>query len=111
MSQSIGSFARSILATEAGLSNQQVLERVKAQFPDAKTSIACIAWYKSNMKKTGFKAAPVERTPELIQKELDEAKLKVEILEAELEEVKESMKEKLEEEFKRLAALLGKEVE
>ena len=86
MTQSIGSFARNIIATRNELSNAQVLELVKVQFPNAKTSIACIAWYKSNMKKTGFKVEAVvtERTLEVIQAEIAAKRDELEMLEEEL---------------------------
>ena len=33
------------------MSNTDVLEAVKKQFPAAKTTMACIAWYKSDLRK------------------------------------------------------------
>jgi len=35
-------------------SNAEILEIVKAKFPEAKTSPACIAWYKSDLRKAGM---------------------------------------------------------
>jgi FtsZ-binding cell division protein ZapB len=112
MTQSIGSFARNIIATQATLSNGQVLELVKQQFPNANTSIACIAWYKSNMKKTGYKAEvqQVERTIEVIQVEIDATKSKLEMLEQELQQVTLDTREKLEEQFAKLAKMLGRDI-
>jgi len=111
MTQSIGSFARNIIATRNELSNAQVLELVKVQFPNAKTSIACIAWYKSNMKKTGYKAVEVviERTLEVIQAELDEAKMKVELLEEELKDKEEEQKEDIKAKFEYYKSLMEKQ--
>lgn len=31
--------------------NQEILDMVMEQFPNAKTTIKCIAWYKTNIKK------------------------------------------------------------
>lgn len=46
-------------ALSKGLNTAQVLEEVKAAFPNAKTSAACVAYYKSKMKKEApAKAAP-----------------------------------------------------
>ena len=36
------------------LSNTEILEIVKDKFPEAKTSPACIAWYKSDLRKSGL---------------------------------------------------------
>ena len=111
MSNSIGSFARNIIATRNELSNAQVLELVLQQFPNAKTSIACIAWYKSNMKKTGYKAAVVEivRTLDIIQAELDDAKLKVEMLEEELSDKRQEQQEDIKAKFEYYKALMEKQ--
>jgi hypothetical protein len=34
-------------------SNAQILEIVKAQFDGCKTSMACVAWYKTKLRKEG----------------------------------------------------------
>lgn len=38
-------------ALRDGLSNEEVLERVRAKFPEAKTSIASISWYRAQARK------------------------------------------------------------
>lgn len=49
----IGGFVRNeILTTEK--SNEQILKAVHKTFPTAKTTMACIAWYKSDMRKKGL---------------------------------------------------------
>lgn len=48
----IGSFARAQILL--GKKNAEILELVQAQFPAAKTTAACIAWYKSDMRKKGL---------------------------------------------------------
>ena len=50
---SIGQTAIKIILTQPELSNQQVLEKVKELFPSAQTTMACIAWYKSKLRKEG----------------------------------------------------------
>jgi hypothetical protein len=111
MTQSIGSFARNIIATRSELSNAQVLELVRAQFPSAKTSVACIAWYKSNMKKTGYKVEKivVERTLEIIQAELEDAQMRVELLQEELNDKKEEQAEDIKAKFEYYKALMEKQ--
>ena len=112
MSQSIGSFARNIIATQPTLTNQEVLDLVKGEFPNAKTSINCIAWYKSNMKKTKYQVQPVvvERTLEVIQGEIDATEAKLEELKLELELKVEETRETMEAQFKALAEKLGYEL-
>ena len=102
----IGSFAKNILATQEGLSNQEVLDLILQEFPSAKTSLSCVAWYKSDMKKTNYKVAKFqERTLEVIELELQAAKDKVLMLEEELETLKLSQEE---EDMKMLATLAAK---
>ena len=50
---SIGQTAISIILTQPELTNQQVLDEVKKRFPSAQTTMACIAWYKSKLRKEG----------------------------------------------------------
>ena len=47
---SIGKFCSNLILT-TNLSNTEILNAVKEQYPEAKTSIACIAWYKSDLRK------------------------------------------------------------
>jgi len=35
-------------------SNKEILEIILQQFPEAKTSMSCIAWYKSDLRKKGL---------------------------------------------------------
>ena len=50
---SIGQTAIKIILDQPELSNQQVLEKVKELFPSAQTTMACIAWYKSKLRREG----------------------------------------------------------
>jgi len=50
---SIGKFASNLILT-TNKSNTEILDAVKAQFPAAKTTMACVAWYKSNLRKKGL---------------------------------------------------------
>lgn len=47
----VGQRARQLIL-EGKLDNKGILEQIKKEYPNAKTSIACIAWYKSDLKKT-----------------------------------------------------------
>jgi hypothetical protein len=50
---SIGKFASNLILTTS-LSNTEILAKVQEQFPSAKTTMACIAWYKSDLRKKGL---------------------------------------------------------
>ena len=102
----IGSYAREMIAANPTASNQDLLDMVKAKFQQANTSLACIAWYKSNMKKNGYnKAAPVERTVEVIKANIEEVKLSLMMLEEELEIKLEEEAEHIEAQLKYYAEL------
>lgn len=49
----VGALVREILAAEPDLPAVDVLARVHKKFPEAKTSIACVGWYRSQMYKAG----------------------------------------------------------
>lgn len=51
---SIGARSRELI--KQGLSNTTILETIKKEFPNGKTTMACIAWYKSDMRKKGLLA-------------------------------------------------------
>lgn len=36
----------------AGKTNEEALEAAKAEFPDAKTNINTVSWYRNNLRKT-----------------------------------------------------------
>lgn len=40
------------LIQEGLLDNKGILEIIKQEYPEGKTSIACIAWYQSDLKKS-----------------------------------------------------------
>lgn len=42
-----------IEAIKAGKTNEEALEAVKAEFPDAKTSLASINWYRNKLRSDG----------------------------------------------------------
>ena len=50
----VGERARQLIR-EGIMDNKGILEQIKKEYPDAKTSMACIAWYKSDIKKTKSK--------------------------------------------------------
>ena len=49
--QGVGAFAKTLLLE--GLGNKEVLEKTLEQFPDAKTSISCISYYRSKLVLAG----------------------------------------------------------
>ncbi len=46
----VGTVAREAIA--AGKSNEEALAAVKAEFPDSKTGLQTISWYRNSMRKT-----------------------------------------------------------
>jgi hypothetical protein len=72
--QGVGAFAKDLIAT--GLDNKAVLEAVKTKFPAAKTTVACIAYYRSAVKNGGTvkrKGASPEELRAKAQALLDQA--------------------------------------
>ncbi len=45
----VGTVAREAIA--AGMSNEDALAAVKAEFPDSKTSLQTVSWYRNSMRK------------------------------------------------------------
>jgi len=73
--QGVGAFAKDLIGT--GMDNKAVLEAVKAKFPAAKTTVACIAYYRSAVKNGGTvkrKGASPEELRAKAQALLDQAK-------------------------------------
>ena len=67
--QGVGAYAKSLLLE--GLSNKEVLEKTLEQFPTAKTTVACIAYYRNKLvtggklvSKKAAAAAPAEAANE-----------------------------------------------
>lgn len=87
---SIGKTARELILANPTMKNDDILAKVKAQYPEAKTTYACIAWYKSDMRKKGILSPKGERTMEIVTDELTKAKELVERLEFELLELQEA---------------------
>lgn len=56
----IGKFAQSLILNDSTMSNNDILMKVKEKFPTAKTTYACIAWYKSDLRKKGLIAKRYE---------------------------------------------------
>jgi hypothetical protein len=50
----IGSTIIEMILAQPELSNKEILEAVQKKFETAKTSYACIAWYKSDLRKKGL---------------------------------------------------------
>ena len=66
--QGIGKFVKNLITTTK-LTNTQILEKVKEQFPEAQTSMACIAWYQTDLRKKKVKDVPLVLTDEQFEEE------------------------------------------
>lgn len=92
--EKIGQFAqRVMLSTE--LKNAAILELIHQEFPEAKTTAACIAWYRSDLKKKPKAIIVPEVTLESIDAEILEAKTKLEELQGKREAFLEENAEKI----------------
>lgn len=86
----IGQFARKCILENPQAKNADIVKMVRAWKPEAKTTEACIAWYKSDMKKKGTATSTVEikRTTATVEDEIIQVRMKLESLEEELAEMK-----------------------
>ena len=66
--QGIGKFVKNLITTTK-LTNTQILEKVKEQFPEAQTSMACIAWYQTDLRKKKVKDVPLVLNDEQFEEE------------------------------------------
>jgi len=66
--QGIGKFVKNLIQTTK-LTNTQILEKVKEQFPEAQTSMACIAWYQTDLRKKKVKDVPLVLNDEQFEEE------------------------------------------
>ena len=66
----IGSTIIDLILKNPEMTNQQILNKVKEQFESSQTSYACIAWYKSKLRKEGKIGARVfaKKTVEQVAK-------------------------------------------
>ena len=91
MSVSIGQFVRQCVLENSELKNQEILDKVLEKFPEAKTTISCIAWYKTDMRKKGLiggrRSAMTKdgiiKEIELLEKRLETLKLQLKAMEEE----------------------------
>lgn len=60
-------------AIRAGMTNAEALEHVQASFPGARTTLACISWYRSEMRKLGEKVMMARELKVVREAELDTA--------------------------------------
>lgn len=70
MTVSIGKFVQQLALDNADMPNVDILAKVKEQYPQAKTTMACIAWYKSDMRKKGLIKARKALTKEGLTQEI-----------------------------------------
>lgn len=100
MSVSIGQFVRQCVLENSELKNQEILDKVLEKFPEAKTTISCIAWYKTDMRKKGligWRSAMTKdgiiKEIELLEKRLETLKLQLKAMEEEAAAVGEEQTE------------------
>ena len=74
--QGIGKFVTNLIKTTE-LKNSEILEKVKEAFPEAQTSMACIAWYQTDIRKKA-KALEAKVVPVVLTDEQFEEEFKVE---------------------------------
>jgi len=63
--QGIGAFAKGMIAD--GKTNQEILDAIAAQFPTAKTTRNCIAYYRTQMAKAAKQDAEVVEVVEVVE--------------------------------------------
>ena len=74
--QGIGKFVTNLIKTSE-LKNSEILEKVKEAFPEAQTSMACIAWYQTDIRNKA-KALEAKVVPVVLTDEQFEEEFKVE---------------------------------
>lgn len=74
--QGIGKFVKNLIQNSK-LSNSEILAEVKKSFPEAQTSMACIAWYQTDVRKKA-KALEAKVEPLVLTDEQFEEEFKVE---------------------------------
>jgi hypothetical protein len=94
---SIGQFVRQCVIENSDLKNQEILDKVLEKFPEAKTTISCIAWYKTDMRKKGLIGSRSGTTKEGITKEIEVLEKRLATLKAQLATMEEQAEEQAEE--------------
>ncbi|TXH51667.1 MAG: hypothetical protein E6Q97_17935 [Desulfurellales bacterium] len=84
--ESIGSFVRRAVSENPTSSSKEILAKVKAQYPEAKTTEGCIGWYKTDMRKKGLLVGGRvgSKTPEGIKAKITELQAQIESLKDQL---------------------------
>jgi len=60
-------------AIRAGMTNAEALEHVRATLPQARTTLACIRWYRNQMRKLGEEVMTARELKAVREAELDTA--------------------------------------
>ncbi len=97
MSVTIGQYVRECVLENSELKNQEILDKVLEKFPEAKTTISCIAWYKTDMRKKGLIGSRSGTTKEGITKEIEVLEKRLATLKAQLATMEEQVEEQVEE--------------
>lgn len=112
---SIGQTARALILANPTMKSSEILELVKEAHPEGKTTVACIAWYKNDIKKAIKQgklviqqAEPKVRTSKDIIEEIGAHKAEIASLE---EEFRELVKQEAEDEVAELERLEARRAE
>ncbi len=81
---SIGNTVRAMILANPSMKNEEILTKIKEQFPTAKTTYACIAWYKTDMRKKGLITGRNVKTQEQVREEIEQLKARIATLESQL---------------------------
>src|SRR5262245_22472032 len=106
--QGVGAFAKEQIAL--GKSNTDILDMIREQFPTARTSMNCVAYYRNSLKKGGTAAGPKGGNPEALRAKAKELLEQADRLEKAMAEAltRESIEAKVREEVE---ARIRQEVE
>lgn len=85
--KSIGQTVRDMVSENPSKSNKELLASIMEVFPEAKTTEACIAWYKSDMRKKGLLNIGGRTSP----MSADGIRAKIKELEAQIEKLKDKL--------------------
>lgn len=106
---SIGSIVRNFIMQNPTMKNGDILTHVKPLLPlNAKTTVACVAWYKNEIKKKGLQqVVEVARTSQIVAEEIANLQEELQMLQEQEQEEVERNKEQLLQQFEELKNKLG----
>lgn len=107
----IGSFSYKMLQMHPNAKNSEILQLVKQEFPNAKTTTNCIAWYRNKLKNGSVVLQPLQvETKRTSQDVMNDIKVLEDELHQKVKEEKEENernKEQMLQQFEMLKQKLG----